>query len=200
MTIAFSRMKDWTTKRKQFSNVEWQHKISQTDSTIITVTIPWVFICVSSSVLRGWNEVKTKKKPYEKWSIFCLIVLKKQVVNAWNPTRPSSKWDFSSEWFYTSFSELTVAFEKVHDAYPGSKLQQFNSSQINKSYKKNMKAKDKYVAEIVYFVWQNWLKMLAMLYLIYLNILYNNSCKQWRIQSCLLLFKSTKHRWMRVWS
>ena len=68
------------------------------------------------------------------------------------PTRPSSKWDFSSEWFYTSSSELTVAFEKVHDAYPGSKLQQFNSSQINKNYKKNMKAKDKYVAEIVYFV------------------------------------------------
>ena len=34
------------------------------------------------------------------------------------PTRPSSKWDFSSEWFYTSFSELSVAFEKVHDAYP----------------------------------------------------------------------------------
>ena len=32
------------------------------------------------------------------------------------PTRPSSKLDFSSEWFYTSFSELTDAFEKVHDA------------------------------------------------------------------------------------
>ena len=44
------------------------------------------------------------------------------------PTRPSSKWDFSSEWFYTSFSELSVAFENVHDAYPGSTLQQFNSS------------------------------------------------------------------------
>ena len=68
------------------------------------------------------------------------------------PTRPSSKWDFSSEWFYTSFSELTVAFERVHDAYPGSKLQQFNSGQINKNYKKNMKEKDKFVAEIVYFV------------------------------------------------
>ena len=60
------------------------------------------------------------------------------------PTRPSSKWDFSSEWFYTSFSKLTDAFEKVHDAYPGSTLQQFNSSQINKNYKKKMKAKEKY--------------------------------------------------------
>ena len=68
------------------------------------------------------------------------------------PTRPSSKWDISSEGFYTSFCELSVAFEKVHDAYPGSTLQQFNSSQINKNYKKNMIAKDKYVAEIVYFV------------------------------------------------
>ena len=68
------------------------------------------------------------------------------------PTRPSSKWDFSSEWFYTSFSELSDAFDQVHDAYPGSTLQQFNSSQINKNHKKNMKAKDKYVAEIVYFV------------------------------------------------
>ena len=68
------------------------------------------------------------------------------------PTRPSSKWDFSSEWFYTNFKELTDAFEKVHDAYSGFTLQQFNSSQINKNYKKNMKAKDKYVAEIVYFV------------------------------------------------
>ena len=68
------------------------------------------------------------------------------------PTRPSSKWDFSSEWFYTSFSELSDAFEKVRGAYPGSTLQHFNSSQINKNYKKNMKAKDKYVAEIVYFV------------------------------------------------
>ena len=68
------------------------------------------------------------------------------------PTRPSSKWDFSSEWFYTSFSELRVAFEKVHEAYPGSTLQQYNSSQINKIFKKNMKAKDKYVAEILYFV------------------------------------------------
>ena len=68
------------------------------------------------------------------------------------PTRPSSKWDFSCGWFYTSFSELTEAFEKVHDAYLGSKLQQFKSSQINKNYKKNMKAKDKDVAEIVYFV------------------------------------------------
>ena len=68
------------------------------------------------------------------------------------PTRPSSKWDFSSERFYTSFSELTDAFEKVRDAFPGYTLQQFNSSQINKNHKKNMKAKDKYVAEIVYFV------------------------------------------------
>ena len=65
---------------------------------------------------------------------------------------PSSIWDFSSEWFYTSFSELTVAFEKVHEAYPGSILQQFSSSQINKNYKKNMKAKNKYVAQMVYFV------------------------------------------------
>ena len=71
------------------------------------------------------------------------------------PTRPSSKWDFSSEWFYDSFSELTVAFEIVRDAYPGSILQQFNSSHINKNYRKNMKAKDKYVAEIVYFVEEN---------------------------------------------
>ena len=54
------------------------------------------------------------------------------------PTRPSSKWDFLSKWFYTSFSELSDAFEKV---------QQLNSSQINKNYKKNMK-----VAEIVYFL------------------------------------------------
>lgn len=69
------------------------------------------------------------------------------------PTRPSSKWDFSSEWFYTSFSELSDAFEKVHDAYPGSILQQFNiCTTINKNYKKNIKAKDKYVAEIAYFV------------------------------------------------
>ena len=59
---------------------------------------------------------------------------------------------FSSECFYTSFSELSVAFKKIHDAYPGSTLQQFNTGQINKNYKKNMKVNDKYVAEIVYFV------------------------------------------------
>ena len=29
------------------------------------------------------------------------------------PTHPSSKWDFSSEWFYTSFSELTKDNQNV---------------------------------------------------------------------------------------
>ena len=68
------------------------------------------------------------------------------------PTRPSCKRNFSSEWVYTSFSELSVASEKVHEAYLGSTFQQFNSSQINVNFKKNMKAKDKYVAEIIVYL------------------------------------------------
>ena len=63
------------------------------------------------------------------------------------PTRPSSKWDFSSELFYTSFGELSVAFEEVHEAYPGSTFQQFNSSQVNNNFRENMKAKDKYITK-----------------------------------------------------
>ena len=57
-------------------------------------------------------------------------------------TRP--KGDFKSEWFYTSFSELDDAFETVYRKYEGSKIERYNPSEINK--------KDKYIAEIVYFV------------------------------------------------
>jgi hypothetical protein len=68
------------------------------------------------------------------------------------PSRPTQKWDYSSEWFYTSFSELSDAFESVSDLYAGSKLEQFDSTEFNKNFEKNMKSKHKYVAEIVYFV------------------------------------------------
>lgn len=68
------------------------------------------------------------------------------------PSRPTQKWDFSSEWFYTSFRELNDAFEAVSDMYPGSKLQQFDSSEFDKNFKEIMKTKNKYVAEIVYSV------------------------------------------------
>ena len=68
------------------------------------------------------------------------------------PSRPTIQWDYNSEWFYTNFSVLDDAFEKVSDLYPGSKLYKYDGSEIEKNYKKNMKSKHKYVAEIVYFV------------------------------------------------
>ena len=68
------------------------------------------------------------------------------------PSRPTQKWDYSSEWFYTSFDELGAAFEKVSNLYPGSKLTKFDSSELDKNYKSNMKSLHKYVAKIVYFV------------------------------------------------
>ena len=68
------------------------------------------------------------------------------------PSRPTQKWDYSSEWFYTSFEELDVAFEEISILYPGSKLSKFDSSEFNKNFNKNLKSKHKYVAEIVYDV------------------------------------------------
>ena len=66
-------------------------------------------------------------------------------------SRPTIQWDYNSEWFYTNFEVLKNAFEKVLQLYPGSKLIDFGDSKIEKNYKNNMKAKHKYVAEIVYF-------------------------------------------------
>ena len=68
------------------------------------------------------------------------------------PSRPTQKWDYSSEWFYTSFDELDAAFDQVSELYPGSKLNKYDSSEFNRNFEKNMKSKHKYVAEIVYFV------------------------------------------------
>ena len=68
------------------------------------------------------------------------------------PSRPTIKWDYNSEWFYTNFSVLDSAFEKISELYPGSKLYKYDDSDIEKNYKNNMKSKHKYVAEIVYFV------------------------------------------------
>ena len=68
------------------------------------------------------------------------------------PSRPTMKWDFKSEWFYTTFSILDSAFKKVSNLYPGSKLIDFDDSEFDDNYKNNMKSKHKYVAEIVYFV------------------------------------------------
>lgn len=66
-------------------------------------------------------------------------------------TRP--KGVFKSEWFYTSFSQLDDAFESVHRKYKGSKIERFNNKNINKIGEKNLNTKkDKYVAEIVYYV------------------------------------------------
>ena len=42
---------------------------------------------------------------------------------------------------------------KVSELYPGSKLIEFDDSEIEMNYKNNMKVKHKYAAEIVYFVW-----------------------------------------------
>ena len=39
-----------------------------------------VYMCFFLSP--AWIKRSQDKKPYEKWSIFCLIVLKKQVANA----------------------------------------------------------------------------------------------------------------------
>lgn len=68
------------------------------------------------------------------------------------PSRPTMQWDYNSEWFYANFEALKNAFEKVSELYPGSELIEFDDSEIEKNYKNNMKAKHKYVAEIVYFV------------------------------------------------
>lgn len=68
------------------------------------------------------------------------------------PSRPTIKWDFKSEWFYTTFNVLDTAFKKVSELYPGSKLIDFDDSEFDDNYKNNMKSKHKYVAEIVYFV------------------------------------------------
>ena len=68
------------------------------------------------------------------------------------PSRPTIKWDYNSEWFYTNFGVLDSAFEKVSDLYPGSKLYKYDDSEIENNYKNNMKSKHRYVAEIVYFV------------------------------------------------
>jgi hypothetical protein len=66
-------------------------------------------------------------------------------------TRPKN--DFSSEWFYTSFSELDDAFETVHKKYSGSKIERYHNKNINTQGDKNiLSKKKKYVGEIVYFV------------------------------------------------
>lgn len=63
------------------------------------------------------------------------------------PSRPSKK----SEWFYTSYKELQIAFEKVQAEY-GGELSEYSLDGINKNYRTNMKVKNKYVGEIVYNV------------------------------------------------
>jgi hypothetical protein len=63
------------------------------------------------------------------------------------PSRPSQK----SEWFYTNWNDLQTAFVKVQAEY-GGVLHEFSLDEINENYKTIMKAKNKYVGEIVFKV------------------------------------------------
>lgn len=63
------------------------------------------------------------------------------------PSRPSNK----SEWFYSSWDDLQIAFRQVQMEY-GGVLHEFSLDGINKQYDSIMKNKNKYVGEIVYKV------------------------------------------------
>jgi hypothetical protein len=68
------------------------------------------------------------------------------------PSRPSNSWSFPSEFFYTDYETIKISFEEINEKYGGI-LYQYHLDDIKEQFQKNIKSKkEKYIAEIVYFV------------------------------------------------